>query len=198
MAVPTRAAAAYTHGNETDGWTIDWPGHPSSLSDTAGSSDTAGLSDTAGSSDIAGSELQPPVQQPAQVVTSAAAVVSLAPQEVVAAYDMERILCHKADRGRLRRTQPYKKHDHLSGGLPPLVGTPTNCSHPAAAAAAAVAARARAPLSPAWIYILAGVAADTNIPQRVRLISYILVRPQHHLHATRHTLTPYSSRDTAS
>jgi hypothetical protein len=152
MAVPTRAAAAYTHGNETDGWTIDWPGHPSSLSDTAGSSDTAGLSDTAGSSDIAGSELQPPVQQPAQVVTSAAAVVSLAPQEVVAAYDMERILCHKADRGRLRRTQPYKKHDHLSGGLPPLVGTPTNCSHPAAAAAAAVAARARAPLSPAWIY----------------------------------------------
>ena len=52
--------------------------------------------------------------------------------------------------------------------------------------AAAAAARARPPALPG--NILAGVAADANAPQRVRTISYILVRPQHHF--TLHTLLP--------
>ena len=46
--------------------------------------------------------------------------------------------------------------------------------------------RARPPALPG--NILAGVAADANAPQRVRTISYILVRPQHHF--TLHTLSP--------
>jgi hypothetical protein len=52
------------------------------------------------------------------------------------------------------------------------------------AAAAAIPPRARARRCRLLGYILAGVAAHTNAPQRVRFISYILVRPQLHLHVT--------------
>ena len=62
---------------------------------------------------------------------------------------------------------------------------------PAAAAAPPPPPRARPPALPG--NILAGVAADANAPQRVRTISYILVRPQPHLHATHSH--PYPSRE---
>jgi hypothetical protein len=67
------------------------------------------------------------------------------------------------------------------------------CSQPAAAAAA-LPPRARARRCRLPGNILAGVAAYTNAPQRVRFISYILVRPQHHLHVT---LSPPIPLDTA-
>jgi hypothetical protein len=52
------------------------------------------------------------------------------------------------------------------------------------AAAAAIPPRARARRCRLLGNILAGVAAHTNAPQRVRFISNILVRPQLHLHVT--------------
>ena len=68
---------------------------------------------------------------------------------------------------------------------------PASRREPAAAAAPPPPPRARPPALPG--NILAGVAADANAPQRVRTISYILVRPQPHLHATHSH--PYPSRD---
>jgi hypothetical protein len=58
------------------------------------------------------------------------------------------------------------------------------------AAAGAIPPRARARRCRLPGYILAGVAAHTNAPQRVRLILYILVRPHLHLHVTLSPLIP--------
>jgi hypothetical protein len=61
------------------------------------------------------------------------------------------------------------------------------------AAAGAIPPRARARRCRLPGYILAGVAAHTNAPQRVRLILYILVRPHLHLHVTLSPLIPLES-----